>query len=75
MFCVLVKYQDLNMFLVLIKMFRAWFLFLSVKENSAISITKHLLHVRKQMGCLVSQMVFKGFVEMNDHFSCSPMEM
>lgn len=27
MVCVLVKYQDLNMLLVLIKMFRAWFLF------------------------------------------------
>lgn len=39
MFCVLVKYQDLNVLLVLIKMFRAWFLVLSVEEISTISAT------------------------------------
>lgn len=75
MFCVLVKYQDLNMLLVLIKMFRAWFLFLSVEENSTISTTKHLLHVREQMESLVSQMVFRDFAVMDSHFNCSPMEI
>lgn len=75
MFCVLVKYQDLNMLLVLIKMFRAWFLFLSVEENSTISTTKHLLHVREQMESLVSQMVFRDFAVMDSHFNCSPTEI
>lgn len=75
MFCVLVKYQDLNMLLVLIKMFRAWFLFLSVEENSTISTTKHLLHMREQMESLVSQMVSRDFAVMDGHFSCSPVEI
>lgn len=75
MFCVLVKYQDLNVLLVLIKMFRAWVLFLSVEEISTISTTKLLHHAREQMQNLFSQMVSRDFTVTDGHFNFSPVEI
>lgn len=75
MFCVLVKYQDLNMLLVLIKMFRAWFLFLPVEEISTIFTTKDLLYEREQTESLVSKLVSRDFAVIDGHFNCSLTEI